>query len=230
VSDRRRCGRTVAADSDSEPGPPTSAARRTARSHGRAVAGQQDFSRYYFWNLWKRLPSVLEPSGAHRALFSLKRTNLGNLSFISMSVTEQTAESSAELADILNRFDPSAKGKFDRSGHTEWCTDSSDRMEGPSTHKKSIPRNVASRLLCSKSKFVGKVANRLECMKGKLLKQRRLYRRVQKGRASLVSEQITHGSNTPASSRPSSISMTLDQIESLRRKAPAMLSNEGMAS
>ena len=167
-------------------------------------------------------PFLLECSRAHR-----HPINLGNLWPSSETFMVQTSESNSELADILNRFDPSAKGKFDRSAHIEWCNEGNHEAEDSSTCQKSIPRNLASRILCSKSNFVSRVAKKLESMKIKLQRNRRSSKRAEKRRA-FVSEQITHGSDTPASSRPSSISMTMDQIENLRRKMPSMVSSEGI--
>ena len=131
-----------------------------------------------------------------------------------------------ELVDILNRFDSSTKGKFERCAHTEWCVNGTGKKGARLTHTQ-VSRCHAARLLCNDSKFVQRIAKKLSCMKGKVFKTRTGFSRAHKRKSNLISEQITKGSNTPAS-RPSSISITLEQLDSLHRKQSPIFSSISM--
>ena len=143
----------------------------------------------------------------------------------------QQPTESYDLTNILNRFDPSARDKFERSADAEWCGDDSHgNEESASKASKSSVRNLKSRLLCTKSKFVRRVAKKMDCMKNKLPKRFAVTPRIQKAKASIFSDEITRGSNTPANSRPSSISIPADKFDQLRRKQSPPCFNEGSCS
>ncbi len=123
------------------------------------------------------------------------------------------------LDNILERFDPSVKGKFERCANTAWCaieekvdSEAAACLAVNAACGKSMKhRNTLSRL-CRKSKLVRKIAKKLENIRVKLLKCKSP-RRVKITSDRSIEEQICQGSNTPAHSRPSSISTTMDQIE-----------------
>jgi uncharacterized protein (UPF0147 family) len=122
------------------------------------------------------------------------------------------------LDNILERFDPSVKGKFERCANTAWCaseenfdSEAAACLAVKAAGKSKQHRNTLSRL-CRKSKLVRKIAKKLENIRVKLLKNKSP-RRVKITSDRSIEEQICQGSNTPAHSRPSSISTTMDQIE-----------------
>jgi DNA primase catalytic subunit len=131
-----------------------------------------------------------------------------------MATESDNANRPQELEEIMDRFDESVKGKFERCADTEWCAGIRDETEARKTvikAKKAWGRGVVLRSLCEKSKLVRKVARKLTSLKSKITRKVRIGARKN---ASAVNTQIAKGSNTAASSRPSSISMTMDQIDS----------------
>uniref|UniRef100_A0A7S0Q9F3 Uncharacterized protein n=1 Tax=Cryptomonas curvata TaxID=233186 RepID=A0A7S0Q9F3_9CRYP len=147
-----------------------------------------------------------------------------------MSTYDQAEdEQNLDLENILERLDASVKGKFERCADISWCTveenassscvKKSARLAGIALGKSARHRNSAVDV-CRKSKFVRKIARKLESLNPKISKLKTPRRVVV---ASPVAdrpadEQIRRGSNTPANSRPCSISMTMDQIENDRWK------------
>jgi hypothetical protein len=116
----------------------------------------------------------------------------------------------AELCNIMQMFDPSVTEKFQRCSKPDWC-------------KISPARNRDSRRIATCTKlFVLRAARKLVCMRGKLSKIRKAKfqrNKQQPNQSSIIfDQQILKGSNTPASSRPSSLSITMDQIECLQGK------------
>jgi hypothetical protein len=127
-----------------------------------------------------------------------------------------------DLENILERFDASVKGKFDRCANSDWCSEEiacSSCMKDTICNKSSRRRNSMFRV-CRKFKFARKVASKLESMKVKLLqlKSPRRVEMVYSDMERTIDEQIRQGSNTPANSRPCSISMTMDNLDNFRGK------------
>ena len=128
-----------------------------------------------------------------------------------------------DLENILERFDPSVKGKFERCADISWCA-SEEIASVPcaenSTGKSARRRHSAVDDVCRKSKFARKVARNLESLKKKISKHKTSRREMATSPIAdrPIDEQIRRGSNTPANSRPCSISMTMDQIEKSRFK------------
>ena len=138
-------------------------------------------------------------------------------------MVSEESDKAGELVEILDRFDESVKGKFERCAHNDWCVGSGPEnvATGNLNKRKEGPRAAACgasvRLLCKNSRFARKVAFKLASIKPKLV--RKVKRSAKKCRSvNKVDTEIAKGSNTPASSRPSSISMTMDQIDAARWK------------
>ena len=129
-------------------------------------------------------------------------------------------ECDGSLASIVHRLDQSVKEKFERCAKIDWCINDDDLATDSSCAKTptlSVTGSGSQKKLHSQSKFMSKVARRLACMKRKLTKAKKVSKRL-KSVASKLDDQVTKGSNTPASSRPSSIVLTMDQIENYRSK------------
>ena len=125
---------------------------------------------------------------------------------------------------IFERFDPSVNEKFERCADSTWCN--SEEKASVACHAvKFTKRRNSLPILCRKSKLVRKVARKLGHINAKLLKLKTLHRvnvtNLDEERP--VNEQISQGNNTPVTSRPCSISTSMDQIEAPRGKndAPA---------
>ena len=123
---------------------------------------------------------------------------------------------------ILNQFDASAKEKYERSSRADWCLNGNDQ-KGKILGKKSARRSKhrAAKALYLKSTFAKKVASKLSCMVGKLSRRKITLVRDAISSCSAIwncEEQIAKGSNTPSSSRPSSISTSLAHIVGDRAK------------
>ena len=149
---------------------------------------------------------------------------------------QTSAESITELAaKILEKFDASVTDKFERCSQSEWCNSSSSEFSKTPSCSKHKSLKVASHLLCTKSAIVRRVAKKLVCMQDKLPKIKHVFKSTRGGQQPKLSfaafdESITKGSNTPASSRPSSMSITADQIENLRGKQSPNLNVDGVDS
>ena len=137
-----------------------------------------------------------------------------------------------DLVNILDKFDPSVKGKFERCARTDWCVAEADNKVSKSG-KRSKSKIFLRSKLARKSKFLKKVSKKLECMKVKTCKiskssKVRMESCSHQAEASAVhiESKIRNGSNTPASSRPSSINMTMEQIESIRKSVEPQFNQE----
>ncbi len=136
-----------------------------------------------------------------------------------------------DLENILELFDQSVKEKFERCATSIWCTNATNgesdrksfveqetRLAVKIASKSTRCRNAAL-FVCSKSKWARKVARKLEHINVKLSKLK--IRATKAASPKPIQEQIRQGSNkpaTPANSRPSSITTTLNQIEKSRWK------------
>jgi hypothetical protein len=120
---------------------------------------------------------------------------------------------------ILELFDQSAKGKFERCSSTAWCNVSPLRVEETPCLSFRKRRNFAH--LCRKFKLARKIAMKLESLKAKCSELKTPFRgkKLHPVADLRIEEQILQGNNTPANSRPSSISTTMDQIGAPRRKS-----------
>ena len=111
-----------------------------------------------------------------------------------------------DIQNIIDSLDPSVRGKFERCAQNDWCS-AGKSNEG------------ANRFLCKKS-LAYKVSKKLSCMKGKLGKLVKTSKVLKKSHTVILDrcinmpdDQITKGSNTPVSSRPNSMTLTMDQIQ-----------------
>ncbi len=132
------------------------------------------------------------------------------------------------LENVLELFDPSVKEKFQRCATSIWCTNGESERKSfveketrlaVKMASKSTRRRKAALFVCSKSKWARKVASKLEHINVKLLKLKTRAANAASPRP--IQEQIRQGSNTPATpanSRPSTITTTLNQIEKSRWK------------
>ena len=145
--------------------------------------------------------------------------------------------STHSLENILDKLDPSVKEKFDRCSRTDWClTDASDSAGFP---KHDVPlssgaraKKIAVKNTFKRFKLARKVAKKLVCMKTKTSKSRKLSNRFHTTETTKpkIDTLIAKGSNTPASSRPNSISMTMEQLERDCRSSEWRLNAESAAS
>ncbi len=143
-------------------------------------------------------------------------------------------EAEHQLENILERFDASVKGKFERCANTGWCmSEDKDSLscdsEAVSLAYKAAGKPSRRQAFCSKSKFARKVARKLQSMKSKISKHKLCKAEMVNSVISNQSlqEQLRKGSNTPANSRPCSISMTMEQIENSRWKHSADYDGNG---
>jgi hypothetical protein len=143
---------------------------------------------------------------------------------------------SAELAEILSRFDPSVQEHYERCSTNNWVgirheqspflkvsnTQHIHEMRGKGRTLNSEPRRKQKSMqFLKKCKFARKVAKKLLCMKKSSCK----FEYSLEG--SMAEAQIQRGSNTAASnSRPSSISTSLDQLFHQIRKSPCLASDQ----
>ena len=120
-----------------------------------------------------------------------------------------------DLQNIVKHFDPSVQAKFERCAHNDWCTRHVSR-EGRK-------RRDANRVVSRRKSVIRRTLKKLVCMKGKLAKIQKILKKVRSTPYCpppnyKLDDEITRGSNTPASSRPSSVTLTMDQFPSIRVK------------
>ena len=153
------------------------------------------------------------------------------------NATEALPDSCDGLAKILNKFGPSVKEKFERCSDTEWClAEAVTYLPVPKQdarqRTKARCNGSAARSLVKQSRLARKVLKKLVCMKAKTSKVRKESRQARQTKANPtnVNTLICRGGNTPASSRPSSMSMTMEHIERDCRSSEFRLNTESAAT